>query len=118
MCFQKSFFIAKYNCFIDFINFCLKYCSYCNCGNRTLSDLTTSTTTEQPVLNTTTQQYDIVNNPDGSIVDTPIDTSIPITQAACGIQIFSGKQLHIITLLETIIFTGSFIYVHDGYLTL
>ncbi|CAG2187681.1 unnamed protein product [Mytilus edulis] len=59
-------------------------CECCLMEPVPMVDLTTSTTTEQPVLNTTTQQYEIVNNPDGSIVDTPIDTSIPITQAACG----------------------------------
>ncbi|XP_071123199.1 uncharacterized protein [Mytilus edulis] len=80
-------------------------CSYCNCTeyltnkyrNKTLPVLTTTTTTEQPVLNTTTQEYEIVNNPDGSIVETPIDTSTPITQTACGIQIFSGEDPMIIT---------------------
>ena len=51
----------------------------------------TTTTTEVPVDNTTKLLYDIVNNADGTIVDTPVDKSVPVTRTACGIQIFSGR---------------------------
>lgn len=53
--------------------------------------LPTTTTTEVPVDNTTRLPYDIVNNADGTIVDTPVHRSVPVTRTACGIQIFTGK---------------------------
>ncbi|VDI73733.1 Hypothetical predicted protein, partial [Mytilus galloprovincialis] len=70
-------------------------CDYCNCsrylsdkyGNSTIPTVP-STTTGTTVL-TTTQPYDIVNNPDNSDVSEPVDTRKPIAQRACGIQVFS-----------------------------
>ncbi|CAG2247498.1 unnamed protein product [Mytilus edulis] len=78
-------------------------CEYCNCsrylsdkyGNSTIPTVP-STTTGTTVL-TTTQPYDIVNNPDNGDVSEPIDTSIPMAQRACGIQVFSDHNSKIVT---------------------
>ena len=64
-------------------------CSFCNCS---LYNKTATTTV--PPTNTTSPPYDIVNNPDGSVVNSSIDVSLPIAQTACGIQIYSGKILN------------------------
>ncbi|XP_076087285.1 uncharacterized protein LOC143057777 [Mytilus galloprovincialis] len=79
-------------------------CDYCNCssylsdkyGNSTLPSVpsTTEETTEQPTI---APPYKIVNNPDDSIVSEPIDTSIPIAQKSCGIQILAGQSSKIVT---------------------
>lgn len=77
----------------------LQDCDYCNCsrylsdkyGNSTIPTVP-STTTGTTVL-TTTQPYDIVNNPENSDVSEPVDTRKPIAQRACGIQVFSGMIL-------------------------
>ncbi|XP_052081237.1 uncharacterized protein LOC127719261 [Mytilus californianus] len=78
-------------------------CDYCNCsrylsdkyGNSTIPTVP-STTTGTTIL-TTTQPYDIVNNPDNSDVSEPVDTSKPIAQRACGIQVFSDQNPKIVT---------------------
>ncbi|CAC5412724.1 unnamed protein product [Mytilus coruscus] len=78
-------------------------CEFCNCsrylsdkyGNSTIP--TVPSTTTGTTIQTTTQPYDIVNNPDNSNVSEPVDTSIPIAQRACGIQVFSDHYPKIVT---------------------
>ncbi|XP_076116641.1 uncharacterized protein LOC143084119 [Mytilus galloprovincialis] len=68
--------------------------------NSTVPTASPTTTTITP-QNITDPPYHVVNKPDGSIVDTPMDTSVPIAQSSCGIQIFSGASPHIVTWCRT-----------------
>lgn len=50
----------------------------------TTTPVTTYSTTIKP-------HYEIVKNPDDSIVTVPIDTQVPVAQTACGVQILTGR---------------------------
>ncbi|VDI54125.1 Hypothetical predicted protein [Mytilus galloprovincialis] len=68
-------------------------CSFCNCSlyvDITTTPVTTYSTTIKP-------HYEIVKNPDDSIVTVPIDTQVPVTQTACGLQILIGDVPQVVT---------------------
>ncbi|XP_076086943.1 uncharacterized protein LOC143057517 [Mytilus galloprovincialis] len=79
-------------------------CDYCNCSrylldkyeNSTLPTVpsTTIAITSQPTI---PPPYKIVNNPDDSVVSKPVDTSTPLAQKSCGIQILNGGNSKIVT---------------------
>ncbi|OPL32756.1 hypothetical protein AM593_07099, partial [Mytilus galloprovincialis] len=79
-------------------------CDYCNCSrylldkyeNSTLPTVpsTTIAITSQPTI---PPPYKIVNNPDDSVVSKPVDTSTPLAQKSCGIQILNGENSKIVT---------------------
>ena len=74
-------------------------CDYCNCsrylsdkyGNSTLPTVPSKTEATTDQTTTTPHPYDIVNNPADSNVSKPVDTSTPMAQKSCGIQILYGE---------------------------
>ena len=49
-------------------------------------------TTVPPSIEVTEQPYQIVNNPDDTVVQVPIDITTPIAQTSCGLEILSGMD--------------------------
>jgi hypothetical protein len=49
-------------------------------------------TTVPPSIEVTEQPYQIVNNPDDTVVQVPIDVTTPIAQTSCGLEILSGMD--------------------------
>jgi hypothetical protein len=50
-------------------------------------------TTVPPSIEVTEQPYQIVNNPDNTVVQVPIDVTTPTAQTSCGLQILSGMDV-------------------------
>lgn len=42
-------------------------------------------------MTTTQPPYQIVKNPKETVVTQPVDTELPVAQAACGVQILTGN---------------------------
>ncbi|XP_063408918.1 uncharacterized protein LOC134692399 [Mytilus trossulus] len=80
-------------------------CDYCNCsrylsdkyGNSTLPTVPSKTEATTDQTTTTSHPYDIVNNPADSNVSKPVDTSTPMAQKSCGIQILYDQNSKIVT---------------------
>ncbi|CAG2210833.1 unnamed protein product [Mytilus edulis] len=78
-------------------------CTVCNCtaylaekfGNGTI---VAPTTEAVPVVgNATSSPYQVVENPRGGAVTSPIDLSTQPARASCGIEIFAGDDPHVVT---------------------
>ncbi|CAC5409205.1 unnamed protein product [Mytilus coruscus] len=68
-------------------------CSFCNCS--LYDDITTTPVTTSSAA--TKPPYEIVKNPDDSIVTEPLDTQVPVAQTACGVHILTGDIPQVVT---------------------
>ncbi|XP_076076023.1 uncharacterized protein LOC143046845 [Mytilus galloprovincialis] len=70
-------------------------CSFCNCSSSSATTTPTITTTD--TVTTTQPPYQIVKNPKETVVTQPVDTELPVAQAACGVQILTGNSPQVVT---------------------
>ncbi|XP_052081925.1 uncharacterized protein LOC127719726 isoform X2 [Mytilus californianus] len=90
-------------CYCCFENPIPTTCTACNCtaylaekfGN---DSIVIPTTEAVPVVdNSTSSPYQVVENPTGGAVTSPIDLSTQPARASCGIEIFAGNDPHVVT---------------------
>ncbi|CAG2196989.1 unnamed protein product [Mytilus edulis] len=65
-------------------------CSFCNCSSSSATTTPTITTTD--TVTTTQPPYQIVKNPNETVVTQPVDTELPVAQTAC-VRVVLGSGL-------------------------